>query len=131
MQCQRLFYKNLLNKLQNGCEGTYPDLCIDNQKLLPAKHEIEKLQAFVLLAREQAFLFSKIPVQKNQEKFLASTQRVKIFLKQSQFLIPLSLLFEQLLQDNAQSMEEIIHFFDILKEELTLFSLFLKSDAEK
>ncbi len=131
MQCQRLFYKNLLNKLQNGSENTYPDLCIDNQKLLPAKLEIEKLQAFVLLAREQAFLFSKMPVQKNQEKFLASTQRVKIFLKQSQFLIPLSLLFEQLLQDNAQSMEEIIHFFDILKEELTLFSLFLKSDAEK
>ncbi len=131
MQCQRLFYKNLLNKLQNGSENTYPDLCIDNQKLLLAKHEIEKLQAFVLLAREQAFLFSKMPVQKNQEKFLASTQRVKIFLKQSQFLIPLSLLFEQLLQDNAQSMEEIIHFFDILKEELTLFSLFLKSDAEK
>lgn len=116
----KTFYKNLLNKLQNGSENTYPDLCIDNQKLLPAKLEIEKLQAFVLLAREQAFLFSKMPVQKNQEKFLASTQRVKIFLKQSQFLIPLSLLFEQLLQDNAQSMEEIIHFFDIFKRRIDI-----------
>ena len=64
------FYKNLLNKLQNGSENTYPDLCIDNQKLLPAKLEIEKLQAFVLLAREQAFLFSKIPVQKIKKNSL-------------------------------------------------------------
>jgi hypothetical protein len=78
-----------------------------------------------LLAREQAVLFSKFPEQKNQEKFLASTQRVKIFLRQSQFFIPLSLLYEQLLQDNAQSMEEIIHFFDILKNELMQFARFL------
>lgn len=127
MQCQRAFYKNILNALQENTQSSYAGLTINTDALLPAKQEIEKLHAFVLLAREQAALFSKFPEQKTQEKFLASTQRVKIFLKQSQFFIPLSLLFEQLLQDSAQSMEEIIHFFDILKEELTLFAHFLSS----
>lgn len=125
MQCQRVFYKNLLNTLQTNTQSSYKELNLNTETLFPAKKEIEKLQAFVLLAREQAVLFSKFPEQKNQEKFLASTQRVKIFLRQSQFFIPLSLLFEQLLQDNAQSMEEIIHFFDILKNELTQFARFL------
>ncbi len=125
MQCQRVFYKNLLNTLQKNTQSSYTELSIKTEALLPAKQEIEKLQAFVLLAREQAVLFSKFPEQKNQEKFLASTQRVKIFLRQSQFFIPLSLLYEQLLQDNAQSMEEIIHFFDILKNELMQFARFL------
>lgn len=127
MQCQRIFYKNLLNTIQNNDKSSYAELDVDTKTLLPARQEIEKLQALVLLAREQAVLFSKFPEQKTQEKFLASTQRVKIFLKQSQFFIPLSLLFEQLLQDSAQSMEEIIHFFDILKEELAQFSHFLSS----
>lgn len=127
MQCQRVFYKNLLNTLQTNTQSSYTDLCLDTEILLPAKEEIKKLQAFVLLAREQAVLFSRLPEQKNQEKFLASTQRLKIFLRQSQYFIPLSLLFEQLLQDNAQSMEEIIHFFDILKNELAQFAHFLRS----
>lgn len=127
MQCQRAFYKNLLNTLQKNTQSSYADLAIKTENLLPAKQEMEKLQAFILLAREQAALFSKFPEQKNQEKFLASTQRVKLFLRQSQFFVPLSLLYEQLLQDNAQSMEEIIHFFDILKNELTQFAIFLNT----
>lgn len=127
MQCQRVFYKNLLNALQKNSQSSYAELTVSTEPLLSAKQEIEKLQAFILLAREQAALFSKFPEQKTQEKFLASTQQVKIFLRQSKFFIPLSLLFEQLLQDSAQSMEEIIHFFDILKEELTQFAHFLCS----
>lgn len=122
MQCQRIFYKNLFTRFQEDIRPQYPMQNKIYPELSPAMREIEKTLAFLLLAREQAALLAKMPLAKNKEKFLASTERLTLFLKQSQFFIPLSLLFEQLLQDNAQNMDSIIHFFDILKEELAEFS---------
>lgn len=125
MQCQRLFYKNLLSKIQTGKQEKY-SLCTENGIMLaPVLMEMEKLQAYLLLVREQAVLLQKMPILKNQEKFLVSTRRLSEFLHQTEFFIPLSMLFEQLLQDNAQNMETIIHFFDTLKEELSAFREFL------
>lgn len=122
MQCQRIFYKNLFARFQETAQPRCPVRDKTSPELLPAVREIEKTLALLLLTREQAALLAKMPLAKNKEKFLASTERLTVFLKQSQFFIPLSLLFEQLLQDNAQDMDSIIHFFDILKEELAEFS---------
>lgn len=124
MQCQRIFYKNLLCRLDRR-ESEYPSLSFYSPETEPALAEINKLQAFVLLTKEQASLFLQMPTQKNQEKFLASTQRIKIFLEQSRFFLPLSLLFEQLLQEYSQTLDNIVRFLDILNKELILFSNFL------
>lgn len=130
MQYQRIFYKNLLTHIQTGKQETYSlqkdtAFAFDGSLLTPIAEEMKKLQTFLLLTREQAVLLVKFPEQKNQEKFLASTQRLTLFLQQSRFFIPLSLLFNQLLQENANGMDSIIHFFDTLKQELTNFAEFL------
>lgn len=125
MQCQRLFYKNLLFKIQTGQQEKYPSNLTVAALPSPVLSEMEKLQTYLLLVREQAVLLQKMPSLKTQEKFLVSTRRLSEFLRQTKFFIPLSLLFEQLLQDNAQDMESIIHFFDTLKEELSVFAEFL------
>lgn len=125
MQCQRIFYKNLFANFQQNIRLPYPEPAQNTYDLTPAYLEAEKLLAFLLLTREQAALLAKMPVQKNKEKFLASTERLKFFLRQSRFFVPLSLLFEQMLQDSALDIKSVIHFFDTLKEELSLFSAYL------
>ena len=129
MQWQRILYKNILAKLQqteHKITNTFFTI-----KLIPcaqAALELEKILAFLLLAREHANLFSKLTNTKTQENFLASVQRLSNFLKQSSYFLPLYLLFEQLLQEKAKDINELIQFLDVLRTELQDFhSLLMQS----
>ncbi len=127
MQWQRILYKNILAKLQNASQYL-PSLPKDIKlySCPPAALELEKILAFLLLTREQTLLLLKMPNQKTQENFLASVQRLSNFLKQSEYFIPLYLLFEQLLQEKAQDLNELVQFFDTIKNELQDFQQRLK-----
>ena len=129
MQWQRILYKNILSKLQDP--QIKQDYFPQEFTLFPcpnALSELEKILAFLLLAREQGALLLKIPNPKTQENFLASIQRLSNFLKQSESFIPLYLLFEQLLQEKAKDFNELIHFFDVIKNELLTFQILLQKN---
>ena len=155
MTCQRIFYKHLINALgglgDRASIGTVDSANIVNivdsvntkENIIPKYPQIpiphlknnifiadninfmQRLRSLILLAKEQASMLSMRPSVKLQEGFLSTIQRIESYFQQNSNFTPLLLLWKYLIQDNGRSIENLIHFFDTLCTELSLFEDYL------
>lgn len=91
---------------------------------------IERVLSLILLLKEQATILNMRPSIKLQENFLSSIERINLYLSQNPSFTPLFLLWKNLVQEHSQSIESLIHFFDTLHEELSLFNQYLISASK-
>ncbi len=135
MLYQRMFYKNLLEKLE---QIKNPEKQIQSHSYEAVTHNkqseefldsqaefVERLLTLLLLAKEQANMLKVRPNQKAQELFLGTIQRIELYLQKNIHFSSFLLLWKTLLQENSHKMDSLIQFFDINYKELKIFNDFM------
>lgn len=135
---QRIFYRELLHGLiQNNSTQNQQDIeqetIFENpyagQEFLPFTSEFRDTirntlmhgVKLLLLLEGQAALLSSNPSPKMQENFISSISRFSILFSHSPEFISLSVLWKVALQENANSIHELIHFFGTLRKKMQEF----------